>query len=106
MLNSNTTHCAPAGWLTAAQSQADSPEGGGAGSSSRLGTTPVLDLDSVYTGTWDPNNIAIHVSQNAVNFFTSSAFWALASFFYQAPSKKRSASSDFYQTSYNTVGYL
>ena len=60
----------------------------------KSGTTPVLDLDSVYTGTWDPNNIAIHVSQNFVNFATSTAFWALASFFYQAPSKKRS----LYQT--------
>ena len=60
----------------------------------KSGTTPVLDLDSVYTGTWDPNNIAIHVSQNFVNFATSTTFWALASFFYQAPSKKRS----LYQT--------
>jgi len=68
--------------------------------SGRLGTTPVVDLDSVYTGTWDPSNIAIHVSQNAFNFFVSSAGWLVASFFYNAPSKKRS-----YQTTWSDGVY-
>lgn len=88
-------------WVaSAAEAAADSGYGQ---EEARLGTSPVLDLDSVYSGTWDPNNIAIHVSQNAVNFFTSTAFWGLASFFYQAPSKKRS----LYQTPWadNSVFY-
>ena len=35
---------------------------------SKLGNSPTIDPDSVYNGILDPNNIAIHVGQNFVNF--------------------------------------
>ena len=34
-----------------------------------------LDYATVYNGVFDPNNIAIHVGQNFVNFVAGTAVW-------------------------------
>ena len=34
-----------------------------------------LDYATVYTGVFDPNNIAIHVAQNFVNFAAGTVAW-------------------------------
>ena len=36
-----------------------------------------INTDTIYTGVFDPNNILIHVSQNLVNFVTSSLTWLI-----------------------------
>merc|ERR1712079_107660 len=36
-----------------------------------------VDMDKLYDGVFDPSNAAIHVAQNALNFFGSSAMWVL-----------------------------
>ena len=43
---------------------------------------PNVNYATIYQGTWQPNNIAIHVTQNLVNFVASTLFWFFASFFY------------------------
>ena len=53
---------------------------------------PTVDPDVVYNGVLDPNNIAIHVGQNFVNFAAGSVAWFLLSFTFQERTK-RSASS-------------
>ncbi len=41
---------------------------------SKLATSS-LDLATVYNGAFDPNNVAIHVMQNFVNFVAGTVFW-------------------------------
>ena len=60
----------------------------------RLGSTPVIDPDTVYNGIIDPNNIAIHVGQNFVNFAAGTLAWFLLSFTYTERTK-RSVSRNF-----------
>jgi len=60
----------------------------------KLGSTPVVDPDTVYNGIIDPNNIAIHVGQNFVNFAAGTVAWFLLSFSFQERTK-RSVSRDF-----------
>ena len=48
----------------------------------RYGSLPSIEPATIYTGIWDPNNIAIHVAQNFINFAVSTVFWFFASFFY------------------------
>ena len=57
---------------------------------------PVVDPDVVYNGVVDPNNIAIHVMQNFVNFAAGSVAWFLLSFTFQERTK-RSTSRNFPQ---------
>lgn len=51
-----------------------------------------LDIDSaaVMEGVFKPENVAIHVGQNAFNFFTSSLAWLVASSLYQNTNSGRS----------------
>ena len=58
---------------------------------------PTIDPDVVYNGVLDPNNIAIHVGQNFVNFAAGSVAWFLLSFTFQERTK-RSASRSFPQS--------
>lgn len=38
-------------------------------------SSPKLDYATIYNGVADPNNIAIHVMQNFVNFASGTFFW-------------------------------
>ena len=54
----------------------------------RLGNTPVIDPDVVYNGVVDPNNIAIHVMQNFINFAAGTLAWFLLSFTFQERTRR------------------
>ena len=63
----------------------------------RLGNSPTIDPDVVYNGVVDPNNIAIHVAQNFVNFAAGTLAWFLLSFTFEERTK-RSTSRNFPQS--------
>jgi hypothetical protein len=44
-----------------------------------------VDLNTVYSGIFQPENILIHVSQNMFNFITSTLCWLLVLPFYRDP---------------------
>ena len=58
---------------------------------------PDIDPATVYVGVQDPNNILIHVSQNFVNFASSTLAWFVLAFFYDNASvqkrRKRASSA-------------
>ena len=58
---------------------------------------PDIDPATVYVGVQDPNNILIHVSQNFVNFASSTLAWMVLAFFYDNASvqkrRKRASST-------------
>ena len=58
--------------------------------------SPTIDPDTVYNGVVDPNNIAIHVMQNFVNFAAGSLAWFLLAFTFEERTK-RSTSRNFPQ---------
>ena len=41
-----------------------------------------IDTSAIYEGVLKPDNIAIHVAQNMVNFIASTLAWAVISHFY------------------------
>ena len=43
-----------------------------------------VDTSAIYDGVLKPDNIAIHVAQNMVNFLASTLAWAVIAPFYQA----------------------
>ena len=47
----------------------------------RLSTASV-DSSAIYEGVFKPDNIAIHVAQNMVNFIASTLVWAVISYLY------------------------
>ena len=61
-----------------------------------FGNSPTIDPDVVYNGVVDPNNIAIHVAQNFVNFAAGTLAWFLLSFTFEERTK-RSTSRSFPQ---------
>ena len=54
----------------------------------RLGNSPTIDPDAVYNGIMDPNNIAIHVGQNFVNFAAGTLAWFVLSFFFDERTRR------------------
>merc|ERR1711935_145813 len=50
-----------------------------------LGT---IDTSAIYEGVVKPDNIAIHVAQNTVNYFASTLAWGLITHFYQGSGRE------------------
>merc|ERR1719233_486767 len=48
-----------------------------------------LNTDNVYEGLIKPDNVAIHVLQNTVNYVASSVAWGILTHFYQNSSRNR-----------------
>ena len=59
------------------------PSGGSDINASNRLAIAQLDTNNVYEGVLKPDNIAIHVSQNLVNFVASTIAWAFIAPFYQ-----------------------